>query len=309
VITKSALQKLSKKALIQSVLDIQKDRMAVLGEGECFIRKTPSGFAQSVKVNVELHESKKHIYSLGKKWCISVDGYDKLNQVAALTLRSPSIIKIGGSDQGNPHFDLDASGGVRVVTVRRIIIGSAPSGSLVVVERLLRLDLNLYFLEDLQRKVKNRAGAGGYGTETIKPASMTGLSSTLVPFNVGPAILWVDMAHPDIQEAFSEHIKRCKFSDRIATRICERNALASHPSIAIRNVEPVNGIAMVPVFGGKAITDEEQIKKITEAISADEQDKLIDVEVVSSTEVEQPSFEEVVHVDEGDEPDDGKSKG
>ncbi len=304
--TATELEQLKKKDLVQAVLDIQNERMAILGEGECFIRKTKSGFVQSVKVNVELRESKKHIYSLGRKWCISVDGYDKLNQVAGLTLRSPSIIKIGGSDKGNPHFDLDASGGVRVVTVRRIIIGEAPSGSLVVVELLLRLDLNLYFLEDLQRKVKNIAVAGGYGTDAIKPASATGLSSTLVPFNVGPAILWVDMSHPDIQEVFSEHIKRCKFSDRIATRICERNALASHPAISVRNVEPVNGVAIVPVFGGKSITDEDQIRKITKAFEADEQEKLVDVKVISSTEIEQPSFEEVVQVEEGDEPNDRK---
>ena len=298
---KSDLEKLKKKDLVEAVLDIQKERMAILGEGECFIRKTPSGFAQSVKVNVNLYESKKHIYSLGDKWKISVDGYDHINQVAGLTLMSPETIRLGTDKVGNPHIEISPKRRVLAVTVRRVIIGAAPSGGLVVVERLLRLDLGLYFLEDLQRKVKNRAGAGGYGTDIIKPASATGINNTLVPFEVGPAILWVDMNHVDIQEAFSEDTRRCKYSERIATRICERNAMASHPAIAVRNVNPVNGVATVPIFGGKKIVDEETVRKIAKAFSEDEQSKLIDVEVLSSGVVEQPSFEEVVQVDEGDE--------
>lgn len=301
MVTKTELEKLKKTDLVQAVLDIQNERMSLLGEGECFVRKAKTGFAESVKVNVALSEAKKHIYSLGNKWCISVDGYDKLNQAAGLSIINPPTIHIGGSELGNPHFDISPKGGVRSVTVRRVVMGPSPIGNLVAIERLLRLDLNLYFLEDLQHKVKNRAGAGGYGTESVKPASTTGLSSTLVPFGVGPAVLWVDMSHPDIQEAFGEHIKRCKYAERIATRICERNALASHPAIAVRNVEPVNGVAEVSVFGGKAITDEKRIKEITEAFAADDQDKLVGVEVVSSTEVEEPALEEVLKVEEGDE--------
>lgn len=292
MVTKTQLEKLKKKDLVQAVLDIQKERMAVLGEGECFVRRDGDGFTESIKVNVELRESKKEIYSLGEKWCISADGYDKLNQAAGLSVVAPKSIFLHGQDVGNPYFEFGSDNNLRAVTVRRVIMGPAPIGNLVAIERLLRFDIDLYFLEDLQFKVSSRAGAGGYGTKAEKPNQLKDKSS-VVAFPVGPAALWVDVSHVEIQDAFRSHIHRCKFAERSAIRMCERNCFASHPAIARRNVEPVEGVAIVPVFGGRFIVDQDRIKELMTRFVEGNFEDMREVEMVKATDVDAPTLKEV----------------
>ena len=198
--------------------------MAVLGEGECFVRRTEKGFVESVRTPVDLRHSKGEIYKIGERWGISADGYDKLNQAAGLSVVAPKSISL--LQPGNPHFEFDDKGNLRSVIVRRVVVGPAPIGNMVAIERLLRFDVEMYFMEDLQDKVKYRAGSGGYGTKDIKPNVLKDCESAVV-FPLGPAALWVDVSHVDIQDAFREHIKRCKFAERMATRMCERNAFGS----------------------------------------------------------------------------------
>lgn len=286
------------ETLEKELAELRAEKISLLGEGECFVRKTKGGFVESVKVSVHLHESKKEIYSIGNKWCISADGYDKLNQAAGLTVLAPRTISM--LQPSNPHFSFDDEGNISSVLVRRIVVGPSPIGNLVAIERLLRFDVNMYFLEDLQVKVKNRAGAGGYGTRSIKPDVLKDKESAVM-FPLGPAALWVDVSHPDIQDAFREHIKRCKYAERMATRMCERNAFASHPAIARRHVEPVGGVAIVPVFGGRSIVDEERLKELTTAIEFDEIHDVEDVEFVEAAAVDTPELEEVIQVSEEDE--------
>ncbi len=292
------LKDLSKEGLVNAVKSLRAEKISLLGEGECFVRKSNGGFVQSVKTLVHLYESKKEIYSLGNKWCISADGYDKLNQAAGLTVLAPRTISM--LQPSNPHFSFDDEHNLKSVLVRRIVVGPSPIGNLVAIERLLRFDVGMYFLEDLQVKVKHRAGSGGYGTPSVKPDIFKDKTS-VVMFPLGPAALWVDVSHPDIQEAFREHIKRCKYAERMATRMCERNAFASHPAIARRHVEPVGGVATVPVFGGRSIVDEERLKELTTAIEFDEIHDVKDVELVEATGVDEPELEEVVQVSEVDE--------
>lgn len=285
--------------LKRQYLQLYRERVSVLGEGECFVRKTKSGFVESVKVSVSLYESKKEIYSIGNKWCISADGYDKLNQAAGLTVMAPRSISL--IQPSNPHFETDKEGNLKHVLVRRIVVGPSPIGNLVAIERLLRFDVNMYFLEDLQVKVKNRAGSGGYGTADIRPDVLRNKSSAVMFPLVGPAALWVDVSHPDIQEAFREHIKRCKYAERMAIRMCERNAFASHPAIARRHVEPVGGVVVVPVFGGRIIVDDERLKQLATAIEFDKPLEVEGLEVVEATDVDKPELEEVIQVSEEDE--------
>lgn len=297
------LAKLTKAQLIKQCKDIYAEKVAVLGEGECFIRKTEKGFVESVRVPVELRFSKGEIYQIGAKWCISADGYDKLNQAAGLSVVAPKTIYLDGVNTGNPHFEFDVlKGNLKAVTVRRIVVGPSPIGNLVAIERLLRFDVDLYFLEDLQTKVKNRAGAGGYGTQEVKPDTLSD-SASAVMFPLGPAALWVDVSHVDIQDAFREHIKRCKYAERMATRMCERNAFASHPAIARRNVEPVGGVARVTVFGGRMVMDEKRIKDLIEAFEEGDLDNAKEVEIFTAKEVDTPELEEVLSSPEEKEED------
>lgn len=291
------------ETLERELRELKAEKISVLGEGECFVRKTSKGFVQSVKVAVHLHESKGEIYSIGSKWCISADGYDKLNQAAGLSVVAPGRINHGSEFwTGNPHFEFDAiKGNLKSVTVRRIVVGPAPIGNLVAIERILRFDVALYFLEDLQAKVKRVAGCGGYGTQEVKPAHLN--ESSAVKFDLGPAALWVDVSHVEIQDAFREHVKRCKYAERIAIRMCERNAFASHPAIARRQVEPVGGVAIVPVFGGRSIVDEERLERLVRIFAEGdgEVDKFAEIEMVEATEVDEPSLEDVTTVSVEDE--------
>lgn len=300
MVTKTELEKLKKKDLVQAVLDIQKERMAVLGEGECFVRRDGDGFTESIKVNVTLRESKKEIYSLGEKWCISADGYDKLNQAAGLSVVAPKTILASGALASNPHFEFGEDKNLKSVTVRRIVMGPAPIGNLVAIERILRFDVDLYFIEDLQHKVSSRAGAGGYGTKEVKPNQLKDKSS-VVAFPVGPAALWVDVSHVDIQDAFRSHIHRCKFAERMAIRMCERNCFASHPAIARRNVEPVEGVATVPVFGGRFIVDQDKIKELMTRFVEGDFEAMASVELVQATDIDKPTLGDVENISLEDE--------
>ena len=289
--------------LVKQLEAVKAEKISLLGEGECFVRKTSKGFVQSVKVAVHLHESKGEIYSIGNKWCISADGYDKLNQAAGLSVVAPGRINHGTEFwTGNPHFEFDVhKQNLKSVTVRRIVVGPSPIGNLVAIERILRFDVDLYFLEDLQSKVKSVAGCGGYGTQEVKPSHLN--ESSAVKFDLGPAALWVDVSHVEIQDAFREHVKRCKYAERIAIRMCERNAFASHPAIARRQVEPVGGVAIVPVFGGRSVVDEERLEELVKiyAEGDGEVGKFDEIEMVPATEVEAPTLEEVSTVSVEDE--------
>lgn len=283
------------------IKELKAEKIALLGEGECFVRRDGDGFLESIKMNVTLTEGKKEIYKIGEKWCISASGYDKLNQAAGLSVVAPKTINLDGRNTGNPHFEFDMhKQNLRAVTVRRIVVGPSPIGNLVAIERLLRFDVDMYFLEDLQFKVKKRAGAGGYGTHEVKPSTISNKDSAVM-FPLGPAALWVDVSHVDIQDAFREHIRRCKYAERMATTMCERNAFASHPAIARRHVEPVGGVVVVPVFGGRMIVNQDRIKELMAAFEEGDFTKVEEVEVVTATEVETPALEEVLTASEEDE--------
>ena len=288
------LSKLTKAQLIKQCKDVWAEKVAVLGEGECFIRRTSKGFVESVRVPVDLRHSKGEIYKIGERWGISADGYDKLNQAAGLSVIAPKTISI--LQPSNPFFEKDEDGKLMSVMVRRVVVGPSPIGNMVAIERLLRFDVEMYFIEDLQSKVKNRAGAGGYGTTTVKPGTLTDCNSAVM-FPLGPAALWVDVSHVDIQDAFREHIKRCKYAERMAVRMCERNAFGSHPAIARRHVEPVAGVARVTVFGGKSIVDEERIKDLLKTFEeGDFESGSTGIEVIASAGVDTPELEEVLSV-------------
>ena len=285
-----------KENLARQYAQLYASKVAVLGEGECFIRKTEKGFVESVKVPVNLRYSQGEIYKIGEKWGISADGYDKLNQAAGLSVIAPKTISI--LQPSNPFFEKDKDGNLQSVLVRRVVIGPSPIGNMVAIERLLRFDVEMYFIEDLQSKVKNRAGAGGYGTTTVKPDTIASCNSAIM-FPLGPAALWVDVSHVDIQDAFREHIKRCKFAERMAVRMCERNAFGSHPAIARRHVEPIEGVARVTVFGGKSIVDESRIKDLLRTFEeGDFESGVKGVEVETAKEVDTPKLDEVLSVSE-----------
>ncbi len=286
-----------KDNLARQYAQLYTERVAVLGEGECFVRKNSEGFVESVRTPVDLRYSNGEIYKIGERWGISADGYDKLNQAAGLRVEAPKTISI--LQPSNPFFEKDEDGKLMSVMVRRVVVGPSPIGNIVAIERVLRLDVEMYFIEDLQLKVKNRAGAGGYGTLTIKPDVLQNKTS-VVMFPLGPAALWVDVSHVDIQDAFREHIKRCKYAERMAVRMCERNALGSHPAIAKRHVDPVAGVARVTVFGGKSIVDEGRIKGLLKAFEEGdfESGRKDDIEIIASSGVDEPELNEVLSVSE-----------
>jgi len=225
-----------------------------LGADAALVKTGRGGIVKSFIAEVPLSEANGELMEVpGAGVSITAAGYYRLNRVAGVSILTPATVFVNGVPRGNPYLIHDDNGTLKDVYVRKVAVGYAPTGQLVVVDQIVHFQVEAYFKRDLMKKY--RASKGAIGRITTKEAAQKEIESgkyMFVPIrdNVG---LLVDLSHSDVQRVLETHIENALYGDRKAATIAERNALKKHPALAIQRVNAIgergHRIAKVPIHG------------------------------------------------------------
>jgi len=215
------------------------------------------------------------------KFSISMDGFRKLNEVPALSVIRPEYVVVDGDKRGNPYIIVDPRTDLpKVVHARAVVVGYSPTGSLAATDVMVRLDMNIYIMENIQAKLKKadtpqQADAIAiYGSDDEPPTDEQGQKRAgykFMPIHAFPGGafgLWVNKHSRAMQAVFQDHTTRLKFVERLAQSFAERNALKAHPSIP-RVLHVDRGVAMVEVFGWTTDFNRSEIDNLRKLVEND----------------------------------------
>ena len=243
---------------------------AELGAPDVWIRRMPSGSRiMAVKAKLSLSEKHNEITVIENKPMITADGYYRLNQVASLGIITPDNIKIpsedGVRDVANPFPIIDKSSGTqRGVWVKKLAVGYSPIGSLVITSTTMFYDFSVYFIADLQKKIRYDKTAGRlcFFDQLTEEEKKAGIFMRIE----GELGLWANTEHSDVIKCVSTWIQNKQFGERKAQTIAERNALRHHPALSVR-LEGLRGgdknhMAEVTVIGWQHSHSKEELEEI-----------------------------------------------
>lgn len=278
--------------------------------GTSFVRRDDDTFLKKFRTTIRLSESDGTLVRVGStrsdgKWVnsydLSISGIRRLNEVAGLQVIRPDCVIVDGKRQMNPYIAVDpATRMPEVVYSRCLAVGYSPTGSLVASDVMIRLDINIYLLENIQSKMdkaktlKECNNIGIYGAIDEEPVDEDGNELHGYRFfpihSVGGIGLWVNLRSREIQKILKDHTTRLKFIERLAQSFAERNALKIHPSIP-KAIDTKNGVAHVRVNGWTTDFDREDISRLRELAEDDRLDKfrdgVIDVEARVISDMDQ----------------------
>jgi len=233
-----------------------------LGDPKVFARLGADGRLIAIRADVTLQEKLGHLYSLQGKTSITAAGYARINSITALNVITPTAPKL--------VTDPD-TGRLKAVEVRKMCIGFAPSGSLLVTDSTLVFDLDAYRLHELAKLAKHKPTAVKFilKEEVEAMQKKDGKLGWLVPYE-DPVMLWVDIRHEDVRDELIADSQRRKFAERIASTICWRNAIKTHAAIAQAQVLAQGPdkarTAVVRVFGFRHDLDRAAMTRLAAGI-------------------------------------------
>lgn len=246
-----------------------------LGIPEVWVKRTPQGVVRAVQSIITLREAQKEIAFIEGAPMITADGYYRMNQVASLAIITPDSIRIPDAQLGhrevpNPYPIIDPESGTQKgVWVKKIAVGYSPIGSLVVSSTTLFYDFRLYFIADLQKKIRNDAKAGRHCFEEqlTEEERKKGIFLRID----GTFGIWANMEHPEVLKAVTTMIQNKQFGERKAQSVAERNAFKHHPALSqkLAAIEGPQGhrTGKVAVIGWVHDHTREELEEI--ALSAD----------------------------------------
>lgn len=255
---------------------VQQERVP-LGAPDVWVKRTPTGRISAVRADLVLKEGHGEICLIEGKPMITADGYYRLNQVASLAIITPDSISIpdangeGVRRVANPYPFIDPKSGTQKgVWVKKLAIGYSPIGSMVVSSTTLFYDFSLYFIADLQKKVKENREAGRLCFE--HQLSETEREKGIFMRIEGELGIWANTQHPDILKAVSTWIQNKQFGERKAQTVAERNALKHHPALSMKlaNVQGAKGMTtgMVSVIGWQHDHSRDELEEVARAADA-----------------------------------------
>jgi hypothetical protein len=224
------------RKMIESLKSERQD-IAVLGDGQVFIRRREDGNIKAVSGAITLSEKKGHICEIQGKFMITNEGYLALNKVANVSLITPpKLLLPDGSAMINPYPILDEKlGYIKKVWVRKIAIGFSPIGNLVMTSATLLYDPFMYFMQDVIKKIKYSKSCGRICIESMLTETER---KTGVYFpSIGGVGVWGNLEDKDFLTCYETFNQSTLFAERKAVTICERNALRKHPALSQGYVE------------------------------------------------------------------------
>lgn len=211
---------------------------ANLGDGQVFIKRTPTGMVKAVKGKIRLEERKGHLAVIENKVMITAAGYREMNRLASVSIVTPNQLTLpDGKIVVNPYPIIDGhSGSISKVWVKKFGVGLSPIGNLTITSSTLLYDITMYCVQDLAKKVQFNKGAG-------KICLRSGLSEAELKNGIflpieGELGVWADYNHAEILKGLNTFIQNKLFAERKAQTVCERNVLKMHPALSQVYVEP-----------------------------------------------------------------------
>jgi len=212
--------------------------VAKLGDGNVFVKRTPSGSIYAVMSKMTLREDHSEIAVIEGKPMIAADGYYRLNQITSLAILTPDTIHIPWRDGTtrevpNPFPIIDEESGTQKgVWVKKTVVGYSPTGTLAISSSTLFYNFTTYFLQDLQKKVTYNQGAGRlcFEHQLTDQEQENGIFLKIE----GALGIYANMEHTEVLKAVSTWLQNKNFGERKAQTICERNALKHHPALAVK---------------------------------------------------------------------------
>lgn len=279
-----------------------------------FVKRSDGQMMKRHMASITLRESEGHLVPIKKSvkvgdvwetkitYDYSIAGLRRINELGAIQIIRPERVMVGGQAQMNPYIEVDPESRMpQVVYARTLAVGYAPSGSLVATDSMVRLDINIYLLENLQAKMKelgeNAGRLGIYGVRASPPEqkpdenddksekdrkararALTPACWVFMPLHsVGGIGMWVNLSAPEFQRVISDHTTRLKFIERLAQTFAERNALKAHPAVP-KTLNAQNGTALVRVYGWTTDFARDEIEKLRDLIEKDQLDKFTDAD-------------------------------
>lgn len=285
-------------ALPEEQVQKQSQELAVLGDGKVFVKRTETGLIKAVKALIKLDEKKGHIVEIEGKFMIQAGGYNEMNKVAGVSIITPDKLTLpDGNIVVNPYPIVDPeSGTISKVWVKKIGIGFSPIGNLVITSSTLLYDIQMYFIQDLVKKVQYNSAAGRL---CLKSMLTDAEKQKGVFYQIeGELGVWADFSNKDILKAINTFVQNKLFAERKAQTIAERNVMKKHPALSTVYVDAQgpekNRSAVVPVIGFTHDFSREELMDIAQKASDGEPITVNNkqVEIVETTEV--ASEEDVV---------------
>lgn len=254
-------------------------QLAELGDPEVWVKRTATGQIRSVRAVINLREDQGELVEVEKKLTISAKGYRRANQIASLAILTPDTIQIPDADRGtievpNPYPIIDRESGTQKgVWVKKIAVGYSPIGSIAVSSTTMFYDFSIYFLEDLQSKIRWNEGAGRFcfRDQVTEDEKQKGI---FMPIE-GQFGVWANTGHKEVLKAIGTWIQTKKFGERKAQTVAERNVLKHHPALSLQLgtvVGPIGArVTQVSVIGWQHDHDAQELEQIALAADAGEE--------------------------------------
>ena len=247
--------------LEKQVEALKRQSVAVLGDGQVFVKRTADGVIKAVKSLVTLSESNGEIAVIQGRAMTTGKGFYRANQIANLSIVTPEKLTLpDGHVVVNPYPVIDPeSGTLRKVWVKKMAIGRSPTGNMVITTATLLYDINAYFLQDLMKKVQYNAGAGRICMEQMLTDEE---KRTGIFYKIDGAMgVWANVSNADILKAIDTFVNKKQFAERNAQTIAERLAMGKHPALSHIAYVEVQGqdkkrIAKETIFG--YVNDDDQ---------------------------------------------------
>lgn len=258
------LQQLQERAN-QEIEALKRQNVAVLGDGEVFVKRTGNGQIRSVKGAVTLSERNGEIATIQGKTMTTAKGFYTLNQIAGLSIVTPEKLTLpDGQIVVNPYPMVDPeSGTISKVWVKKIAIGYSPVGNLVITSATLLYDINAYFIQDVMKKVQYNKDAGRVCMEPMLTEDEK--QNSIFLKIEGPLGIAANIQHKEVLKAIDTFINKKQFAERNAQTICERLVMGKHPALAsAAYVTNQGGVARVPVVGYVHDFNREELLDIAE---------------------------------------------
>ena len=159
---------------------------------------------------------------------ITAEGYYALALAAGFTIQSPSTLRVGDVERGNPYIERDPeTGSVDAVHVRKVVSGRNAAGDPIVRDQTVVFSPWWYLLEELRRRAETSPAIRG--TSFVigeRPSNPSRANIHEIKLPGGLAVgMEIDAADDTVRVALQRYAGRLKKAVEIAQTFCDRNAL------------------------------------------------------------------------------------
>lgn len=211
-------------------------RPIVLGSGDLLVKNDIHGRVQFFKAQVSLKEIDKDLYELPNgKVDVTLQGIRKMNKITCLSDTTSEKQFFQGQWIENPYVKINPKTNVsELIRAKAYAIGFTPTGNIVVSTATIVFNPHAALLQQLIQEISSNKDAGGFCSEEYFYENVWINKQHTYFFPVRNDLgLWADWEDDQISKVFARSISNEERLDRKVLSMAKRNALKSHPTLAI----------------------------------------------------------------------------